>query len=373
MKTTALLLAISVATAVHADDFAKDRWHFRGSTANVEEKLGRSSLFLKGTHAYLNDVAFADGTIDLDIAVPRQRNFVGVLFRVASEGNQERVYLRPHKSGLDDALQYEANFDESSTWQLYSAPGHMRPADIPWEQWFHMRLVISGSQATVFLHGSETPAMVVEDLKRGYAKGGIGLYAGSGGAWFSNLRYEPAKESAPPAPSAPPSFAKGVVSSWELSEAFEAESALPEAVPAIAKWDRVAAEAPGMLVIDRYRKSSGALPPSFDFEKRLGPAKDRRVVYARAVIQSDREQVKRLSFGYSDEVCVFVNGRIVFTGRSPFRFRDPGFMGVLDVDDDAVYLPLRKGRNELVMAVAEYFGGWGVAARFDDPSGLVLP
>jgi len=372
MKPTALLLAICVTAAVHADDFSKDRWRFRGPTANVEEKLGRSSLFLKGTHAYLDDVAFADGTIDLDIAVPRQRNFVGVLFRVASEGNQERVYLRPHKSGLDDALQYEANFDASSTWQLYSAPGYMRPADIPWEQWFHMRLVISGSQATVFLHGSETPAMVVKDLKRGYARGGIGLYGGPGGAWFSNLRHEPAKEGAPPAPSAL-SFAKGVVQAWELSEAFDAENALPEAVPAIDKWDRVTVEAPGMLVIDRYRKSSGTLPPSFDFEKRLGPAKGRRVVYARAVIQSDREQVKRLSFGYSDEVCVFVNGRIVFTGRSAFRFRDPGFMGVLDVESDGVYLPLRKGRNELVMAVAEFFGGWGIGARFDDPSGLVVP
>jgi len=373
MKTTALLLAMSLTPAVRADDFSKDRWRFRGPTANIEEKLGRSSLFLKGTHAYLNDEAFADGTIDVDVAVPRQRNFVGVLFRVVSEGNQERVYLRPHKSGLDDALQYEANFDASSTWQLYSAPGYMRPADIPWEQWFHLKVVISGNRASVFLHGSDTPAMVVEDLKREYAKGGIGLYAAAGGAWFSNLRYEPARSGTPPAPPAPPSIAKGVVQAWELSEAFDAENALPETVPALTKWDRVLVEAPGILVIDRYRKSTGSLPPSFDFDKRLGPAKGRRIVYARAVVQSEREQVKRLSFGYSDEVCVFLNGRLIFTGRSAFRFRDPGFMGILNVDDDAVYLPLRKGRSELVMAVAEYFGGWGVAARFDDPSGLVLP
>jgi hypothetical protein len=47
-------------------------------------------------------------------------------------------------------------------------------------------------------------------------------------------------------------------------------------------------------------------------------------------------------------------------------------MGVMDVENDAVYLPLRKGRSELVMAVAEYFGGWGLIARFDEPSGLTL-
>ena len=36
-------------------------------------------------------------------------------------------------------------------------------------------------------------------------------------------------------------------------------------------------------------------------------------------------------------------------------------------------MPLVKGSNEIVMAVAEYFGGWGLIARFDDPGGLSLP
>lgn len=39
-----------------------------------------------------------------------------------------------------------------------------------------------------------------------------------------------------------------------------------------------------------------------------------------------------------------------------------------DVENDAVFLPLAKGRNELVFAVAEYFGGWGLIARLDDAS-----
>lgn len=373
MKTAALLALCLSATAVQAgDEFPKDRWRFRGPTANVEEKDGRRSLYLKSTHAYLNDVSFVDGTIDVDLMAPRQRSFVGILFRVASEGNQERVYIRPHKSGLDDALQYEANFDGASTWQLYSAPRYMRRADIPWDQWLHVRILVAGKQASVFLGGSDTPAMVVPDLKRGHAKGGIGLYAASAGAWFSNLRYEPAPDSTPPRPT-PPSFSKGIVQAWDLSDAFDAEAGLPEAVPTISKWDRVSVEEPGLLVIDRHRKSTGELPPSFDFEKRLGPAKGRKIVYARGVVQSDKDQLKRLSFGYSDEIVVFLNGRPVFSGRSEFRFRDPTSMGVMDVEDDAIYLPLKKGRNELVMAVAEYFGGWGLAARFDDPSGLSIP
>lgn len=355
-------------------DLSAARWRFRGPTARVEDKLGRQGLFLKQTFAYLGDVAFADGSLEVDLAVPLERTFVGVMFRVASEGNQERIYLRPHKSGLDDALQYEANFEGSSTWQLYSAPVYMRRAEILKEQWFHLKVVYSGAQASVFLGGSEIPTMVVPDLKRGYARGGIGLWAGPGGAWFSNVRFQ-ADTSSPAAvaPGASVPLPTGMVPAWELSEVFDAAGGLPESLPAIANWQRVPVEPPGMLVIDRHRKSSGSLPPSVNFQKRLATPKGRKLVYARAVVVSDREQLKRMSFGYSDEVCVFVNGRIVFTGRSPWRFRDPDFMGIMDVENDAAYLPLRKGRNEVVMAVAEYFGGWGLIARFDDPAGLTLP
>ena len=34
------------------------------------------------------------------------------------------------------------------------------------------------------------------------------------------------------------------------------------------------------------------------------------------------------------------------------------------------YLPLRQGQNELVLAVTEVFGGWGVMGEFEDPAGL---
>jgi len=33
--------------------------------------------------------------------------------------------------------------------------------------------------------------------------------------------------------------------------------------------------------------------------------------------------------------------------------------------DDALYLPLRAGDKELLLAVAEVFGGWGLTARLE--------
>jgi hypothetical protein len=44
-------------------------------------------------------------------------------------------------------------------------------------------------------------------------------------------------------------------------------------------------------------------------------------------------------------------------------FRQPGFLGLLDLESDAVYLPLKKGDNELVLAVTEFFGGWGFMCK----------
>jgi hypothetical protein len=82
------------------------------------------------------------------------------------------------------------------------------------------------------------------------------------------------------------------------------------------------------------------------------------VVYARTNIDSDREQTKKLCVGYSDDVSVSLNGKILFRGRSAQNFRDPGFLGIVNPENDAVYLPLKKGSNELILAVSE-LGGVG--------------
>ena len=52
--------------------------------------------------------------------------------------------------------------------------------------------------------------------------------------------------------------------------------------------------------------------------------------------------------------------------RSAQRFRDPGFLGMVSPENDAVYLPLKKSRNELMLAVSELGGGWGFVCRLQD-------
>ena len=104
-----------------------------------------------------------------------------------------------------------------------------------------------------------------------------------------------------------------------------------------------------------------------DFSKRLEPQPGMKVVYARTTIVSDRDQVKKLYIGYSDDVSVFVNGKILYRGRSAQSFRDPGFLGIVNPENDALYIPLQKGRNELILAVSELGGGWGFICRLVNP------
>ena len=37
----------------------------------------------------------------------------------------------------------------------------------------------------------------------------------------------------------------------------------------------------------------------------------------------------------------------------------------MSADNDAVYLPLKKGKNELVLALSELGGGWGFICRLE--------
>ena len=117
----------------------------------------------------------------------------------------------------------------------------------------------------------------------------------------------------------------------------------------------------------RYRESPHPrVTFQSDFSKRLDPQPGTRVVYARTTIEADGDQVRKLNLGYSDEVSVFLNGKILFRGRSAQSFRDPDFLGIVSPENDAVYLPLHKGANELVLAVSELGGGWGFICRLSD-------
>jgi hypothetical protein len=86
------------------------------------------------------------------------------------------------------------------------------------------------------------------------------------------------------------------------------------------------------------------------------------VILARTSIPAKASEVKRLTFGYSDLVSVFLNGRLLYSGDSSFLRRDDMFAGTVGLNDD-LYLPLEPGDNELLFVLTDGLGGWGLKAQ----------
>jgi len=266
-------------------------------------------------------------------------------------------------------MQYTPVLNTGLNWQIYNGPGFTGAVDIPKDSWFHLRLEIAGAQAKFFVKDMEKPALVMPDLKSGVQKGQIALAVLTGATYFSNFEVHPTAD-APWERHLPPMPA-GTITRWAISPAYDAlqrdlEHPLSTAESAAMKWQDVEAEPPGFVVLYRYREAPHPrVSFASDFSTRLDPQPGMKVLYAKTIIDSDREQVKKLELGYSDDVSLFLNGKILYRGRSAQNFRDPGFLGIISADDDAVYLPLRKGSNELVLALSELGGGWGFVCRLE--------
>jgi len=330
---------------------------------------GRKCLLLDGAAATLKDFEMRDGVIDVDVATPATRGFFGIQFRISGDGaNAEWVYLRQHKSGLPDAMQYTPVLHTGLNWQLYNGPGFTCAVDITKNVWFHLRLEVTGAQAKLYVKDMDKPALVMNDLKSGAQKGQVALSVLTGETYFSNFEVRTT-------PDAPwerhlPAMPAGTLSKWSISPAFDALARNVEQPPAPDEqisWQEVEAEPPGLVVLYRYREAPHLMVTfAGDFSRRLEPQPGTKLIYARTRIDSDRDQVKKLEIGYSDEVSVFLNGQILYRGRSAQNFRDPGFLGIVNPENDTVYLPLKKGDNELMLAVSELGGGWGFICRLAD-------
>ena len=350
---TYLLLALLAAQPI---PFDASRWTLVGDRATSMMYLERPSLFIDNGVALLRDSSFGDGTIEFDVALHGHASFAGVAFRALSGDDYELIYLRPHLSRRPDALQYTPIYNGSEAWQLYSGPGYTAEAELPLNRWLHVKLVVSGYTARLFVDGAATPQLTVTSLRRPWTRGMIGLWSFLGGANFSNVIVSPADTTAPTMRpvEAPPG--RHTLTKWELSPAFETAVMKDDVLPNRTAWNAyawtaVTAENSGLVNIAEYRRRTRSSDSSL------------ALVFARSIITAPRAERMKLVFAYSDRVHIFVNGRLLFAGDSTFQARDPSSLGVASLGPDAIYVDLRPGPNEIVLAVSEKFGGWGFAVR----------
>ncbi len=350
-----LLLAQVLPDLMHAQkkiaDFDPERWDL--SQAKIEEHLGRKAMV--GT-AFLKDVRLQNGVIEVDIAtMERKRSYPGVLFRVQDASNYERVYIRPHRSPYyDDVLQYGPVFNGVDSWQLYNGPGLTAAMEVLPDRWNHLKIMVAGNQAQVFWNDVPDPVLCIDNLAHGMTAGAIGLVGPMDGtAYFSDLSYEAKGDMVlpPPAPREPMC---GLISIWEISAPFAAIgfdfTKYPGEVTAAASWKPVAADQRGLVDVSRY----------YPRKSRAGDC-----VLARTTIPAENDSLLRVGFGYSDIITVFLNRQPLYSGNATYRSRDKSFLGIVGYFDE-LFLPLKKGDNELLVLIGETMGGWGFCFRRND-------
>ncbi len=366
-----ILLCIPVAAVGQRQiEFSGRSWTSTAPDAKVEQYLGREALRLRGGTVFLDDVEFESGVIEYDMATTGHRSFVGVVFRRSENApvGYEEFYLRPHQTGRFDAVQYTPSYNGISAWQLY--PEYNAPVNIPRNEWIHVKLVIAGSRMDVYVADMATPVLVVHHLRRGPGPGRVGLTANFPGAQatdiyptaFANVSVRVEDGPVNWVQDVAPSVSTGIIGAWSLSPAVAVTAAsveaLDEGVMAGGGWRVVPTDSTGRLNI--------AAHTGFPRGAQQG------TVFARVTIRSDRAQVKKLNFGFSDRASVFLNGHLLFTGNNTYRSRSLRYLGAMTLNNDAIYLNLREGENELVFVVSEAFGGWGLTARLRDTEDVTV-
>jgi hypothetical protein len=139
------------------------------------------------------------GTLGPDAAAD-DRGFIGLGFRTTSDGRFENIYLRPTNGRAEDQLrrnhstQYASLPDYPWNRLRLESPGQYESyVDLVAGEWTHMRIVVSGHRAALFVNDAQEPCLVVTDLKMSASAGRIGLWIGPGTrGYFSHMVVTPA-------------------------------------------------------------------------------------------------------------------------------------------------------------------------------------
>lgn len=337
-----------------------DWWDIVGVNFTTETYLGKESILLKSGFISVKDSDLRDGTIEADISFPQLRSFPGFAFRMQDMNNFENFYVRPHQSGNPDATQYTPIFNGQAGWQLYHGEGYSKAFTFKFDQWHHIKIELHGLQAEIYIDDMQTPLIKVTELLNGWKGGKFGLISGGAPIRVANVQYTPKQGSSPAEIPVPASGTGSIITKWQVSNVvnrnlFEKKYQLTTEIKEKSTWTTQSSEPSGTINLSRF----GFLTET------------NNTMVVKVVVESASEQIKELSFGFSDFVTVYLNDKAIYYGADNFMSRDYRFLGTIGFFDK-LFLPLKKGSNELWFVVSENFGGWGVKAKFENMDGISL-
>lgn len=337
-----------------------DMWDTVGTKPIHETYMGKECLLLQSGAIMVKGAELRDGIIEADISFTQKRGFPGMIFRMQDQFNSELFYVRPHQSGNPDATQYTPAFNGNAGWQLYHGDGYSKAIAFKFEQWHHVKIDIHGLQAEIYLDDMQSPLMRVGELLTGWKSGKIGFTSGGVPFRIANVQYSIKQGAAPAAIPVPANGAGGLITQWQIANPidrrlFEKNYQLTSEIKEKLRWFTQTSQSSGTINLAKY----------------IQPMDTGKAIIAKTIIHSETEQVKKIFFGFSDYVTVYFNDKALYSGADNFMSRDYRFLGTIGFFD-ALFLPLKKGDNELWFVVWEDFGGWGVKAKFESMDGISL-
>jgi hypothetical protein len=341
-----------------------DHWQTKENAEFLKQQgFAHGLMRLNSGNAALKDLTFSDGTIEFDVHTIG-RGAPGIAFRQQDEGSFELLYLRPDANcpAFRACIQYAPETHGVLLWDLF--PQYQSRAPLRENGWNHIRMVVSGRRMNIFVNDVATPTLEVGSLEGDARKGGLRL---QGPGTFANMVITAdAVDGLSPEPAGDPMDGdRGLVRNWRLS----AFSALPngkdpmysEMPGASQEWKTIRTEREGLANLSREYGLPVREP-------------NRAVAWLKTTITSDRKQAKSANIGWTRELWVFVNGKQVYADKNLYDVeaarKAPD--GRCSLENGAFTLPLEAGDNEVVVAIANNFYGWGLRLRVADAEGIRL-
>lgn len=337
-------------------------WKITSKAHVFETYKGKKSIYLQAGFMKLKNQTFLNGTIEFDIYLKETQAFPGVSFRVVDDANGEEWYIRPHLSGKPDANQAAAITNRITAWQLYFGKRYSFPYKYKYDDWTHVKIVVNNDKAQVFLDYSETPNLSW-NLFHEPRTGAIVFRGGNAsGIHLANIKIDPTNDALVNFKPIERKPIDNLIQEWEVSTKFQEEELndftnINKLINS-RKWK-------GIIKVEEGTAANIARKIS------LYDGTKNNTVFTKIEIISDKDQTKLFEFGYSDRVVAFLNKKPIYKGTNRWRSRDYRYLGTVGLFD-AIYLDLKKGKNTLLMAVSEDFGGWLITGKFENYNGIKI-
>ena len=185
------------------------RLELKSARAEVGRYKGSAAIKMEGStegdgRAVIKGTRFHDGTISLDVAgTPAKgaaegaRGFIGIDFRIQPDGaHWENIYVRPTNGRAPDQLRRNHSTQYTSfpdwPWERLrkETPGvYESYVDMVAGEWTHLRIVVQGKDASLYVGSAEQPCLLIHDLKLGDVEGAVALWIGPGTeGYFRNVK-----------------------------------------------------------------------------------------------------------------------------------------------------------------------------------------